>query len=276
MLGSTSILTTSKFFQIFTANTSRVESNERRNFALGNPSLVEHQSFPALPETLNLQQFQRPKPLAASGRLIDLAQLTANPVPSSTIVSPAQETILFYIKTMIKAQYDNRPKGFINHTSWQPQQRPLLSQARSTWDANQLLPFIRSDAENPVDVDVVINNLDDGSHPIHMHGHSFHVLSSYRADGRDGWGSYNPFDSKAKPPNPLNLHNPIRRDTISVPRRGHVVLRFTADNPGLWMLHCHMMVHLGTGMAAGFHVGPVQDQKHEGAIEQSAAQLCAA
>jgi hypothetical protein len=236
--------------------------------------LVEQQGFPALPETVKMENFQQPKPLAAMDGHTDLSDLEAEIISSKTDLPPARETILFYIKTMKKAQYDNRPMGFVNHTSWRPQGQPLLSQNRTTWDANQFFPFISSDRDGPVEVDLIINNLDDGSHPIHLHGHSFYVLSSYRAEGRDGWGSYNPFDPGAKLPNPLNLRNPVRRDTVSVPRRGHVVLRFTADNPGLWMLHCHMMVHLGRGMATGFHVGPAHDENHDLASEPLSAQLC--
>jgi hypothetical protein len=40
-----------------------------------------------------------------------------------------------------------------------------------------------------------------------------------------------------------------------VPRRGYVVLRFRAENSGLWMLHCHVLAHLGSGMAMGVEVG---------------------
>ena len=53
----------------------------------------------------------------------------------------------------------------------------------------------------------------------------------------------------------MNLENPVLKDTVSVARRGYVVLRFRADNPGLWMLHCHILFHQGSGMAMGLHVG---------------------
>ncbi|KAM4061208.1 multicopper oxidase domain-containing protein [Hirsutella rhossiliensis] len=92
------------------------------------------------------------------------------------------------------------------------------------------------------------------------------------AEGRDGWGSYNPFESKHPPA--INLENPLIKDTIIVPRRGHVVVRLTADNPGIWAIHCHMLVHMGTGMVAGLHVGTSEDFDHVHDIESAAARLC--
>lgn len=172
---------------------------------------------------------------------------------------------------MIKSHLGNRPHGYINDTSWEPQSTPLLAQGRKDWDKKQMFPFIPTGSK-PAHVDIVINNLDDGSHPVHLHGHSFYVLSSFRAKGKSGWGSYNPYLASG-PPSPLNMDNPPAKDTVSVPRRGHVVLRVLADNPGLWVLHCHMMVHMGTGMAAGLHVGSADDDQHL-SIDSTASTLC--
>ena len=63
-------------------------------------------------------------------------------------------------------------------------------------------------------------------HPMHLHGHSFRVVS------RNG-----------KP-------NPVRewRDTVLVPPRETAEIAFVADNPGDWMFHCHVTDHQETGM----------------------------
>ncbi|TQV93630.1 ferro-O2-oxidoreductase [Cordyceps javanica] len=244
------------------------------NYSRPNPALIEQQAFPAVPETALATTFQPPRDLAAIDTRVDLSGLTSE-MPTKTSLPPAQQTILFYLKTMIKSHLGNRPHGYVNHTTWEPQAKPLLSQSRRDWDGNQFFPHVPSGA-HPVHVDLVINNLDDGSHPVHLHGHSFYVLSSFRAKGRAGWGSYNPYDPASKLRRPLNLENPLIKDTVSVPRRGHVVLRVLADNPGLWMLHCHMMVHMGTGMAAGFHVGPSNDEQHLLAVNPAASSLCEA
>ena len=45
-----------------------------------------------------------------------------------------------------------------------------------------------------------------------------------------------------------NLINPPQKDTIPVPDAGFVVLRFKADNPGFWFVHCHYAWHNHIGM----------------------------
>ena len=42
---------------------------------------------------------------------------------------------------------------------------------------------------------------------------------------------------------------PILRDTVVVPVNSHLVVRFIANNPGMWFLHCHIDWHLVGGLA---------------------------
>ena len=46
-----------------------------------------------------------------------------------------------------------------------------------------------------------------------------------------------------------NLLDPPLKDTVSVPDGGFTLIRFHADNPGYWLLHCHMSWHNHVGMA---------------------------
>lgn len=46
----------------------------------------------------------------------------------------------------------------------------------------------------------------------------------------------------------LKLDNPPRRDVVLVPRAGYVVIAFKADNPGAWLLHCHIAFHITEGL----------------------------
>lgn len=71
-------------------------------------------------------------------------------------------------------------------------------------------------------VQIVLNNLDSGRHPFHLHGHDFQAI--YRSAEEDGtW----PGSGVEYP------QVPMRRDTIVVYPNGFVVLRFKADNPGM-------------------------------------------
>ncbi|XVF76744.1 hypothetical protein PTKIN_Ptkin13bG0291000 [Pterospermum kingtungense] len=81
------------------------------------------------------------------------------------------------------------------------------------------------------------------NHPMHIHGHNFYVLAQ-------GFGNYNPDIDSEK----FNLVDPVMRNTIGVPVGGWAVIRFTANNPGVWMMHCHLDVHLTLGLATVFVV----------------------
>ncbi|KDN38005.1 hypothetical protein RSAG8_09778, partial [Rhizoctonia solani AG-8 WAC10335] len=54
----------------------------------------------------------------------------------------------------------------------------------------------------------------------------------------------------------INTTNPIRRDTHIIPAGSWAVLRFIADNPGVWFMHCHIDWHLAEGFAAVVVVQP--------------------
>lgn len=62
-----------------------------------------------------------------------------------------------------------------------------------------------------------------------------------------GWGP-GEFEGGSSGRTTWNLDNPMRRDTVSVPAQRHIVIRFVADNPGVWALHCHVSWHMEGGM----------------------------
>ncbi|KIW49289.1 hypothetical protein PV05_10982 [Exophiala xenobiotica] len=75
-------------------------------------------------------------------------------------------------------------------------------------------------------------------HPIHLHGHDFYVL------GADS-GIFNNSQT-------LNYKNPPRRDVAMLPASGYLVLAFITDNPGAWLMHCHIAFHVSLGFGAQF------------------------
>ncbi|KAM3739957.1 hypothetical protein ACB098_08G062700 [Castanea mollissima] len=81
------------------------------------------------------------------------------------------------------------------------------------------------------------------NHPLHLHGFNFFEV------GR-GLGDFNP----KKDPKKFNLVDPVERNTISVPARGWTAIRFRADNPGVWFMHCHLEVHTTWGLKMAFVV----------------------
>ena len=76
-------------------------------------------------------------------------------------------------------------------------------------------------------VEVTITNDSKGVHPMHLHGHHVLVLSR---DGRPSTGS------------------PWWSDTLNVGPGESYVVAFRADNPGIWMEHCHNLTHAAQGL----------------------------
>jgi FtsP/CotA-like multicopper oxidase with cupredoxin domain len=73
------------------------------------------------------------------------------------------------------------------------------------------------------------------AHPIHLHGHDFAILEQSAQEYRIG--NLN-----------LNLNNPPRRDVALLPAKGYLVLAFKTDNPGAWLMHCHIAWHASSGL----------------------------
>lgn len=76
-------------------------------------------------------------------------------------------------------------------------------------------------------------------HPMHLHGHDFFVLAQ-------GTGSYDPSTVVS------NFNNPARRDTAMLLGGGYLLLAFQTDNPGAWLMHCHVGYHAVAGLAIQF------------------------
>jgi laccase len=81
------------------------------------------------------------------------------------------------------------------------------------------------------------------NHPVHLHGFNFFAVGK-------GLGNYNPNNDPKK----FNLVDPVERNTIGVPAGGWVAIRFRADNPGVWFMHCHLEVHTTWGLKMAFLV----------------------
>ena len=127
----------------------------------------------------------------------------------------------------------------------------------------------------------------ESSHPVHLHGHSFYVVKVgypmynystgyYMSQNEDieciveeTGGTCNNFitvherrngriteiqnirwTNNTPPSEVLDRNtNFSLKDTVIIPYGGYTVIRFIADNPGWWLLHCHIEIHQLEGMA---------------------------
>ncbi len=80
-------------------------------------------------------------------------------------------------------------------------------------------------------VEIMFHNMSMMAHPMHLHGHGFQVV---------GVGQ--------------NRIAGAVRDTVHVPPMGMITVAVDAGEAARWMLHCHHMPHLSTGMMTEFAV----------------------
>ncbi|KAI1326277.1 putative multicopper oxidase [Xylariaceae sp. FL0255] len=106
-------------------------------------------------------------------------------------------------------------------------------------------------------IDIILQNMDENSHPFHLHGGQMWVLGA----GHGYWPGYEHFGLKPEgkgflnPENQTALYKPLLRDTITVEAYGWTLLRFRASNPGVWAFHCHVIWHSEAGMGMQFVSG---------------------
>ncbi|KAL1306265.1 hypothetical protein AAFC00_004354 [Neodothiora populina] len=93
-------------------------------------------------------------------------------------------------------------------------------------------------AQNLTDVLHRDKNEIPAAHPIHLHGHDFVILAQENST----------FNASRDMPN-FNFNNPPRRDVAMLDQSGYLALAFKPDNPGVWLVHCHIAFHAASGLA---------------------------
>ncbi|KAI0782818.1 Lac2 protein [Abortiporus biennis] len=128
-------------------------------------------------------------------------------------------------------------KFTVNNVTFDPPALPVLLQVLSGTQPASIMP---SGSVYDIPKDAIIElsfpgaAVAGGNHPIHLHGHNFWVI---RSAGSDKY----------------NYNDPIIRDVVSIGgANDNVTIRFKADNPGPWFLHCHIDFHLEAGFAVVF------------------------
>ncbi|MCY1402560.1 Multicopper oxidase mco [compost metagenome] len=76
-----------------------------------------------------------------------------------------------------------------------------------------------------------LKNMTQYQHPIHLHGMSFKVIASNR-----------------------RKIVPYFTDTYLLGKNERAQVALVADNPGVWMFHCHVIDHMETGLMAAIEV----------------------
>lgn len=94
-------------------------------------------------------------------------------------------------------------------------------------------------------------------HPFHLHGYRFMVTALGQHPLGLPMTVARAIKMEMQKGLPRNYHNdrPPFKDTVSIPSCGYAVVRFRANNPGYWLMHCHYEWHLAIGMGLILQVG---------------------
>ncbi|KAG8375247.1 hypothetical protein BUALT_Bualt10G0080400 [Buddleja alternifolia] len=173
--------------------------------------------------------------------------------PNNTMLAATVNNVSFLMpnKAMLQAHYFNQSRGV--YTTDFPTNPPFKFNYTGNPPNNTFITSGTKVVALPFNTSVELVMQDTSiigaeSHPLHLHGFNFFVLGQ-------GFGNFNPNNDPVK----FNLVDPAERNTVGVPSGGWVAIRFLADNPGVWFMHCHLEVHTSWGLRMAWIV---MDGKH--------------
>lgn len=186
---------------------------------------------------------------------------TTELVPVKVVAAPSKIDAFFFLRSNFEIGAWKLSRGFFNHSSWRPDVRsPSLDRfieghasgntsfTSSLTHTNEKAFDIAREMVIQINgvrtIDVLIDNFDDGNHPLHLHGYKYFVLAQ-------GHGY---FDSQMY--ESMDFSNPLRRDSASVEAFGWILIRLVTDNPGMWAFHCHISWHMEAGLLMQFLTRP--------------------
>ncbi|CCX14263.1 multicopper oxidase-domain-containing protein [Pyronema domesticum] len=188
---------------------------------------------------------------------------------------PEKADILIPLRSNFEIGAYKLSRGVFNATSWKPASTPTLLSAiegvksqNASFLTDDIVLSKAYDLKHQLVVniphrkvvDLLISNFDDGNHPFHLHGHKFWVLAQ-------GHGYYEMANYKN-----VAVKESIYRDTVSIEAFGWVLIRFRADNPGMWAFHCHLAWHSEAGMLMQFLVA--SDKVGAWTVPEEVKQMC--
>uniref|UniRef100_A0A2N9EDW6 Plastocyanin-like domain-containing protein n=1 Tax=Fagus sylvatica TaxID=28930 RepID=A0A2N9EDW6_FAGSY len=208
--------------------------------------------------SLASQEYPIDVPLEVDSRIFVTLSMNMNPCVNDSCTGPDGNRLLASMNNMsfinpdvdiLQVYYRNlsgiyepdfpdKPPTFFNFTS-DNLRKVNYTHTRQTTKV-KVLSYNQS-------VEIVFQGTDvfSGSedHPMHLHGFRFYLVGT-------GVGDFN----NETDPLSYNLVDPPEANTIVVPKDGWATIRFRADNPGVWVMHCHFERHLSWGMDTVFIV----------------------
>ncbi|RFU25470.1 hypothetical protein B7463_g10872, partial [Scytalidium lignicola] len=173
---------------------------------------------------------------------------TTDLVPIPAVPAPPHADEFHFVAVNFKIGSWRLSRGYFNETSFRPDvHSSMLERFVDSYGSTQEILSAAQKAfhhrtekvlqiEGIKTVDILMQNVNEGNHPIHLHGYKFFILGQGH-----GYFDQSTYDS-------IDVGNPLRRDTASLEGYGWMLIRIVTDNPGLWALHCHISWHSEAGL----------------------------
>lgn len=188
--------------------------------------------FPA--EIFDLAELEAEGPDRRQGAF-DPAPLFASGIPEPDLAAAEAQAYVFgaasdSIASFIDKLDPNDPLSKVILDELCTAERTFWAINKRSWpnDGHRNLPPPLARLETGKSYRFMLQNATPHPHPIHLHGHTFKVLSSSKRS--------------------LPVHF---ADTVLVLPKERIEIAFVAT-PGRWMFHCHILEHLETGMMGYF------------------------
>ncbi|KAK1091678.1 laccase, multicopper oxidase, benzenediol:oxygen oxidorectuctase [Friedmanniomyces endolithicus] len=171
------------------------------------------------------------------------------PVPSGSFASQIDALDVGLTKAQVVPNGDAIIVWAINTSSinvaWDHPTLQYVMEGNTSYPTQfNVVPTVNEGAWNYVVVQMLPNN-PPVPHPFHLHGHDFFLLGQ-------GSGTFSAGSAS------LNFATPPRRDTATVPGGGWLAIAFNSNNPGTWLMHCHIAWHVSEGLGVQFLESPSQ------------------
>ncbi|KAJ4330764.1 hypothetical protein N0V95_009998, partial [Ascochyta clinopodiicola] len=145
--------------------------------------------------------------------------------PVQAIQAPDKADDFIYLRSSFQIGDWRLSRGYLNESSWRgdvrnPILHTLLSNktpipSGSGFDSTNFPPKTQLvyTTTGLRTIDILVQNLDDGTHPFHLHGYKFWILRSGKGYAPQPSSTPSLYDN-------IDLQNPLRRDTASVEAYG--------------------------------------------------------
>ncbi len=158
-------------------------------------------------------------------RLPALSPLPPNPVPALSALAEARRVNLHMAGGAMGSLQQARVAGRLLN-------RQQLAHRSKFWSMNGVAdlpddPLLQATVGETIRIRIINDTV--WPHAMHLHGHHFRQVTAQ--------GTFGPL-----------------RDTLLLAREETIEIALVADNPGDWLLHCHMLEHSDGGMKTWFRV----------------------